>query len=191
MLISKLLKNKKTIENEDKILYTDLVYNTFNFPSETRGVGLLLVLEDEVMRPDLVCNRVYGDQGLWDALLKYNGISNPFTISPDDLLYGIPSSSISSLYTKPREIPKRGEKTELDINPIVDPKTQKDKNRLSNLNKKKLPPNINDEGDKNVKIKDGMLVFGEDVTTVNKNNCPVPISRSRLQAALLKDKLFI
>lgn len=191
MLISKLLNKKKTIQNEDGVSYTDLVYNTFNFPSDNRGVGLVLVLEDEVMRPDLVCNRIFGDQNLWDAFLKYNGVSNPFTISPDDILYSVPSTSIPSLYINPREIPNRGEKTELSVNPVIDPKTQKDKNRLSNLNKKKLPPNINDEGDKNVKIKDGKLIFGEDVTTVNKNNCPAPISRSRLQAALLKDKLFI
>jgi len=191
MLFSKILGNKKTIQDGENRSFTDLIYNTFRYPLESIGVGILRVEEEEKMRPDLVAKRVLGDQSLWDGLLKYNGISNPFSIDVDDILYGIPNSSFSSLFISPRDIPERGERSEQDVDPIIDPKSQKDKNRLNNLNKKQLPPNINSVGDSNVKVKDGRLVFGEDVTTVNKKNCPVPISRSRLQAALLKDKLFI
>lgn len=192
MLNSKILKNKKVIKDKDGQIITDMIYNTFKFPESSNGVGSIRVLDEEKMRPDLVSNRVLGQQGTWDALLKFNGISNPFSINSNDFLYMIPSASIPSLYIKPRDIPERGSKSEQTVDPIIDPKTQKDKNRLSNLNNKnQLPPNINSETDTNVKVKDGKLVFGEDVTTVNKDNCPVPISRARLQASLLKDKLFI
>ena len=43
---------------------------------------------------------------------------------------------------------------------------------------------------KNVKIKDGKIVFGEDVTAVNKDDCPEPISRANLKKALIKNNLF-
>lgn len=192
MLNSEILKNKKVIEDGDKEIITDMIYSTFKFPDENIGGGTIRVLEEEKMRPDLVSNRVLGEQGKWDALLKYNAVSNPFSLNENDILYMIPASNISSMYIKPRDIQERGSKSEQQFNPIIDPKTQKDKSRLSNLsNKNQLPPNINSETDTNVKVKDGKIVFGEDVTTVNKNNCPVPISRSRLQASLLKDKLFI
>ena len=153
---------------------------------------MVVVQREEQMRPDLIAERTMGDQTKWDALLKFNGISNPFSVEKDRLLYMIPFGELDKLYKKPRDIPGRGEKSESDANPILDPKTNKDTQRLTNLNNKKiLPPNVNKDGDTNVKIKDGKLIFGEDVTTANKDNCPVPISRSRLQAALLKDKLFI
>jgi hypothetical protein len=75
---------------------------------------------------------------------------------------------------------------------MVNPLNNIDSNRRSNLSNKKgeLPPNISKVGDKNVKIKDGRLIFGDDVTTVNKDDCPVPISRTRLKMALTKNKLF-
>jgi hypothetical protein len=190
MLTSRILSNKKVLS--DKGGLTDLIYTTFRFPGATMGQGMVVVQKEEQMRPDLIAERTLGDQTKWDALLKFNGISNPFSVQKDRLLYMIPFGELDKLYKKPRDIPARGEKSESDASPILDPKTNKDKQRLNNLKDKKvLPPNVNSEGDTNVKIKDGKLIFGEDVTTANKDNCPVPISRSRLQAALLKDKLFI
>lgn len=194
MLISKLLGRKRIIRRLGADL-TDLISSTFRFPQETPGTGgAILINEFENMRPDLIADRVYGKIQLWDVLLKYNGISNPFSIQSDDILYGPAGSALDAMYTSPREISERDQRQENQVSPFLDPKTKKDKDRLDNLKKKAgvvLPPNINKPGDKNVKVKDGRVIFGEDVTGVNKKNCPVPISRTRLQAALLKDKLSI
>lgn len=194
MLISKILGRKRIIRKLGAEL-TDLISSTFRFPQETPGTGgAVLVNEFENMRPDLIADRIYGKIQLWDVLLKYNGISNPFSIQSDDILYGPAGSALDAMYSSPREITERDQRQENRVSPFLDPKTKKDKDRLDNLKKKAgvvLPPNINKPGDKNVKIKDGRVIFGEDVTGVNKKNCPVPISRTRLQAALLKDKLSI
>jgi hypothetical protein len=219
MLSSKILQKKKLIDRfATKV--TDLISSTFSFPKSTSGSGISVVNEYENMRPDLVANRIYGDQSKWDAILKYNGISNPFSIQQGDLLYAIPFAALNTVYIAPVTIPQRGERVETDVNgALLDDGNRgnkgKDKKRVENLANKnaqrargaaaakngasgatvgkdgKLPPNLSKKGDKSVKIKDGRLVFGEDVTTVNKDNCPVPISRARLQAALLKDKLFL
>ncbi len=194
MLISKILGRKRVIERFG-VDFTDLISSTFRFPQQIAGSGgAIIVGEFESMRPDLISDRIYGKIQSWDALLKYNGISNPFSVQSDDILYGPAGSVLDSMYAKPREILERDQRQENRVSPFLDPKTKKDKDRLDNLKQKAgvvLPPNINKPGDKNVKIRDGRVVFGEDVTGVNKKNCPVPISRTRLQAALLKDKLSI
>ena len=197
MLTSKIISKKRTLTKTVNQIVTDLIYSTFRFPASNSNSGLASVQENEEMRPDLVANRIYGDQSKWDALLKYNGISNPFSIDVNDLLYAIPFASLESVYKSPRDILEREEAAAL-VAPQTGP--AKDKDRINNLASKAaitlgpggaLPPNIAKAGDKNVKIKDGKLILGEDVTTVNKKNCPIPISRSRLQTALLKDKLFL
>lgn len=194
MLISKILGRKRVIERFG-VDFTDLISSTFRFPQQIAGSGgAIIVGEFESMRPDLIADRIYGKIQSWDALLKYNGISNPFSIQSDDILYGPAGSVLDAMYAKPREILERDQRQENRVSPFLDPKTKKDKDRLDNLKQKAgvvLPPNINKPGDKNVKIKDGRVIFGEDVTGINKKNCPVPISRTRLQAALLKDKLSI
>ena len=193
MLISDILNSKKTIF-EAGFRSTDLISGTFKYPTQSKS-NLVLVGFDENMRPDLVVNRIYGNQMMWDVLLKFNGISNPFSIEQGDLLYAMPFKDSAGAIKKPLNIINRDKgKSELPVSPLLDPKTKKDKDRLKNLQNKigeVVPPNVNRAGDKNVKIKNGKVIFGEDVTTIKKDNCPVPISRNRLQAALLKDKIFI
>ena len=53
-----------------------------------------------------------------------------------------------------------------------------------------LPPNLTKPDDKNIKYRDGKIIFGEDVTTVNKNNCPDNLSRAKLKEKLLTNKIF-
>ena len=194
MLINRILGKKKIIEKLGNQM-TDLISSTFKFPSRAReSAGAILVNEFEQMRPDLIANRIYGTTALWDVLLKYNGVSNPFSVNTGDILLGPSSAFLESTYVNPVNILDRNQKAEGTFSPILDPLGKKDKDRLDNLKKKAgviLPPNVNKPGDKNVKIKDGRVIFGEDVTGINKKNCPVPISRTRLQAALLKDKLSI
>ena len=195
MLISKILQKKKLLDRASTKI-TDLIHSTFSFPKSNIGSGVVVVDEYENMRPDLLANRIYSDQGKWDAILKYNGISNPFSLEAGRILSVIPFSYLDSVYSMPRIIKERGGKDDIGVEAI--PVNRKDKRRVENLANKAsvgkggaLPPNIAKEGDKSVKVKDGRLVFGEDITTVNKANCPVPISRARLQNALLKDKLFL
>ena len=193
MLLSDILNSKKQIDFNG-IKGTDLIQSTFKFP-ENSTTSLVAVGMDENMRPDLVVNRVFGNQMMWDILLKFNGISNPFTLKQGDILYAIPFKEAMSSIKPPITIINRDSgKEEQPISPLLDPKTKKDKDRLKNLQDKigeVVPPNVNRSGDKNVKVKDGKVIFGDDVTTIKKENCPVPISRNRLQAALLKDKIFI
>jgi len=193
MLLSDILNSKNQMD-VNGIKATDLVQSTFQFPEDST-TSLTVVGMDENMRPDLVVNRIYANQMQWDILLKFNGISNPFSLKAGDILYALPfKDALSSLKAPLNIISRDTGKDTLPISPLLDPKTKKDKDRLKNLQDKigeVVPPNVNRSGDKNVKVKDGKIIFGDDVTTIKKEDCPVPISRNRLQAALLKDKIFI
>jgi hypothetical protein len=195
MLISKLLrlKNVFTMENGDKII--DLMSATFSFKTDA-GVseGYVRVKEEEVMRPDLIAVRLYSEQSMYEALLKYNGISNPFSLEANEILLAPAYSSLEKMLVAPRTISDKGaQKKDSAESKLLNPKTVKDKKRLEALKdkvKEIVPPNVNTAGNKNVKVKDGKVIFGEDVTQVNKDNCPVPISRARLIQQLTKANLF-
>lgn len=195
MLLSKILRSKKLFTKENGETIVDLISSTFNFNAGGKTVGgFTRVGENEAMRPDLVSNRIYADQKYWDVLLKYNGISNPFSIIPGELLLSPALSKIDKLVSPPTTIAEKGRaSTQNNGDKLLQPKNVKDKKRLDAIKAKVrevVPPNVNTSGNKNVKVKEGKVVFGEDVTTVNKDNCPVPISRARLIQQLTKANLF-
>lgn len=195
MLISKLLRLKNTFTKENGDVIVDLASATFSFETDT-GISeaYIRVSEEEQMRPDLLSVRMYGEQQFYEALLKYNGISNPFSIQRYDLLLVPPYKSLERMMVAPKDIVDIGaQQKESNEDKLLNPKTVKDKKRLEALKdkvKEIVPPNVNTKGNQNVKVKDGKVIFGEDVTQVNKENCPVPISRARLIQQLTKANLF-
>ena len=98
------------------------------------------------------------------------------------------------MLVSPKQVVDKGaQKKDSNESKLLNPKTVKDKKRLEALKdrvKEIVPPNVNTGGNKNVKVKDGKVIFGEDVTQVKKDNCPVPISRARLIQQLTKANLF-
>jgi hypothetical protein len=195
MLISKLLRLKNTFTKENGDVIVDLASATFSFETDA-GISeaYIRVSEEEQMRPDLLSVRMYGEQRFYEALLKYNGISNPFSIQRYDLLLVPPYKSLERMMVAPKDIVDIGaQQKESNEDKLLNPKTVKDKKRLEALKdkvKEIVPPNVNTKGNQNVKVKDGKVIFGEDVTQVNKENCPVPISRARLIQQLTKANLF-
>lgn len=195
MLLTKLLrfKNFFTKENGDTIV--DLMSATFSFEKDA-GIAesFARVSEEEQMRPDLVAVRLYGNQEYYEALLKYNGVSNPFSIARNDLLMAPSYQNLEKMFVAPKSLVDIGaQQKENNESKLLNPKTVKDKKRLEALKEKTkeiVPPNVNTKGNQNVKVKDGKVIFGEDVTQVNKENCPVPISRARLIQQLTKANLF-
>lgn len=195
MLLSRIIRAKKTFTTAAGDVINDLISATFSFEAASGpSAGYIRVNEFEVMRPDLVSQRIYSDHQFYEPLLKYNGISNPFSLDFNEVLLAPPFKNLEATITAPRNIPEKGtERAANNESKLVIPKTVKDKKRLDALKdkvKEIVPPNVNTAGSKNVKVRDGKVIFGEDVTQVNKDNCPVPISRARLIQQLTKANLF-
>jgi hypothetical protein len=140
----------------------DLSYSPFKVP------------KDYVMRPDLISKAVYNSPNYAEIILKFNGISNPFTIDYNDVVL-IPN--LDSANQKMVKQPSTA-KTELDalresykyIDPAKAPiKTDNmisyDSRQLSNS----LPPNVAQEGSEQIIRRNGRVYFGESVATCVQN----------------------
>lgn len=122
---------------------------------------------DESGRPDLIALQYYGDQSKLDMILKWNGISNPFSINEGDILE-IPSPNTNFFkLERPREFENNPVKQQ-----FVDGKRlgKKDQRRLDALKKKYgkenlLPPNVIPVGKKNYEFVGTRIRMGAQVQT--------------------------
>ena len=198
MINLKTLLNKYSVTKANGDVIPDITRSSIdaNRMGKTASVRTTRVDTFTIMRPDLVAYAAYGSHDYMDMVLKYNGISNPFSLYEGQILFLPDITELQKIVKDPKKIE---DISNIEIDEVesifVNPKTTQDEKRLEMLKKQNrgkeiLPSNVNKKGDKNVKIKDGKIVFGEDVTSVNKNDCPEPISRANLKKALIKNNLF-
>lgn len=199
MLILRTLQAKRNFTKVNGDTVVDLIRGVISFLGVKVNQGRTYVVEDGVeMRPDLISKVFYQTTSSMCLLLKYNGISNPFSVNVGDLFKVPDDDVLNQLIKNPEDIngtadnwmnSTRKKKKQF----IVKPKTKQDKARLDYLQQNAAantiaPPNV--AKDTSVKVVNGKIVFGTDVTSIKKNDCPDPISRTKLQAALLKNKIF-
>ena len=185
MIVSKLLRIKSvfTKANGDKVI--DLISSTFKFNRDGASLGPVLVLPDEAMRPDKLAERIYGNHERWDLILKFNGVSNPFSLDSDTLLLAPGDFALDKMVTTPKVVPdKGGERGKTNSEKTVNAKTKKDQKRLDSLKKKikeVTPPNVNMTGESNIKIVNGRVIFGSNVSTSESLNKNKSLTRSRVE----------
>jgi hypothetical protein len=188
MLTSKLLGAKKLFSTITGESIVDLISATFKYASSPISSGTIFVNEFEVMRPDLIAERVYSNSDSWDIVLKYNGISNPFSINFGEVILAPAFTSISTLIRPPREVVEKGtEPAKKNESKIIVPKTQKDKKRLESIRTSVpeiVPPNVNLTGAKNVQVVNGEVIFGANMTQASSTNLNQSAVRNRVKDQL-------
>lgn len=159
--------DKKTINN-DKLRMTEPFVI---FTDNQIEIGEHVVSSDEIGRPDLVALKYYGNIDYTEFILKYNNISNPFSINEGDTLIipnngevlkkWIPVKSVGSGYESEKSIKDQ----------FIDAKrlTVADRKRIEYLQEKArqkengskqiLPPNILKEGDSNIRINNDRIII--------------------------------
>ena len=185
MLTSKILTKKKSFTTAIGDVIDDLISSTFRYPERVTTLGPVIIKEDEAMRPDRLANRIYSDSSLWDVILKFNGISNPFSFEPDEIIFAPQMQVMMKSLTRPRIVPEKGAVSESNENEkaLISPKTNKDKKMLEALRKKVteiVPPNVNKTGVKNVVSRDGVVVLGGSMSQSKESNAAGSLSRSRV-----------
>jgi len=194
MLISKLLRVKKlfTIDSGESIV--DLISATFKFGENDVSAGPAVISEYEQMRPDLVSERLYSTQDNWEIILKFNGISNPFSLDIGEVILAPPYTDIQKMIIPPKLVVEKGtEPAKKNEDSTIKPKSTKDKQRLESLRSKVsevLPPNINLTGAKNVKVVDGRVILGGDMTQTSSTATNQSSTRSRVQDQLKNTNNF-
>jgi|TARA_B110000908_G_scaffold103550_1_gene121939 hypothetical protein len=125
---------------------------------------------DEVARPDLIADKYYGDHTKVDIILKYNRISDPFSIKEGEILR-IPVETIA--YYK-LERPNLNEAANAVKQQFIDTKrlNPKDQAKIDRLKKKYgkdelLPPNVVPTGKKTYDFVGGMLRMGKQSQTAD------------------------
>lgn len=118
-------KPRLTMYKDNKpIKFIDLTSRTFN-EVNFNNARAVLVDENYIARPDLISLAVYGDDKYGDIICKINGISNPFELNKDMIIYLPDIDVINKALT--------GSKTENDLLDIY-----KNSNKTSNKTKKAL-----------------------------------------------------
>jgi hypothetical protein len=194
MLYSKLLKAKSlfTLFTGESIV--DLVRSTFNFGVSASSMGPTVVSEYETMRPDLVSERLYASQDYWDTLLKFNGISNPFSLDVGEILLAPSTNTLEKFIVPSKDVVEKGtEPAKKNEAALIKPKSAKDVNRLASIRTKTsevVPPNVNLSGSKNVKVVNGQVILGGDMTQTGANNINQAAARARVQAQLKNNNML-
>jgi hypothetical protein len=95
----------------------------------------------------------------------------------------------------PNIVPEKGtEPSKTNEEKIMKPKSPQDKRRLETLRAKVpevLPPNINLTGAQNVRVVDGKVIFGSNVTQSTETTQNTTLSRSRVQDQLKNNNNLI
>lgn len=200
---STILENKPlaTLHGE-KIV--DFTYPSVRYNYDPFVIAIVPMNSQMEMRPDLLSRAGYGNDQFWDMILKFNGISNPFSISKDDVFL-IPSLEDMREQLSPpgaqNVIADSVRKQYIDTSKKSkqDPKLEAIEKKRREAQRKKaagvgvqsvsnLPPNIAEQGDREIVVKGGKVYFGPDISK-NKQECEVPLSKSEFLTKLIKNRI--
>lgn len=191
-------KTELTLPNGDKIM--DLTTKSFEFSGSVNVNHTSIVSDDFQMRPDLVARVEYGNSNRLDFICKFNGISNPFSLETGRILMIGDEDELKNQVANNQNTSDNPKKADIRAR-FFDPNklSKKDQTRLAYLQKKSkahvnasasnLPPNFAEPGAKELTVKNGQVIFGNDVVG-NKENCPDPLSKARAKAKLIENKIF-
>lgn len=174
-------------------------------PSVEFGPNMLvaktgIVSGDLSMRADLVARIYFDNANKLDAILKFNGISNPFSLNEGDIVLVPSKEDMKTAFKQKTSKDNKAAKDEL-VKKFFDPDkmSKKDKKRIeylraksdarSNGSKTNLPPNFAEPNSKEMRVVDGAVVFGGDVVP-SKENCTDPLSKARAKSKLIENKIF-
>lgn len=154
-LTNKIIENGKLILAQPTIIFTN-----------RKNAQLLkthIISQREQGRPDLLAMKLYGNTDMIDVLMKFNNISDPFSIKQGDKIQ-VPDENVAfERLERPNNISESSVKMQ-----FVDSKrlSQKDKNRKEALKKKYdkeslLPPNTVPVGKKAFKFKKDTIELGQ------------------------------
>lgn len=196
MRLNKTIDNKRIFKRPDGIELVDLTQQNFNPSDEATIVDVIKVSKDFEMRPDLLARTAYKNIDAVDLIVKQSGFSNPFTFEENDVIYLQELREISKQFGNiDKEDAKKivrnqyidsSKAPELDDNLRKFEKRQKPK-PAPKKSAPPLPPNFAQEGDKEIRLVGGKVIYGGDVTDT-KNFKEEPISKSEYLAKLVKGK---
>lgn len=180
------------LDPKTQVQMLDLVVSSW----DTRRIryslrSIAIVTEETQMRPDLIAMSYMGDQSGLGTLLKLNNISNPLTVATGEVLAVPGQTMIKDLFDSGQSITNQKQKAKSFRKELQEKISQVSKERLEYLNSKNisnladtpLPPNLLQEGQQQILVEGGKLLFGPDIgqcRTRSKKNISVTDIKSKL-----------
>lgn len=186
----------KTIDGVDIIdLAAPSIKKDVTFPV----LNYVIVRDTEAMRPDYLTQRYYGDMSHTEMLLKFNGISNPFSIQEGDLIMiadpvaGRNAMNDNTVINR-ADVRKQYYQPEKEGKPDPKLKTFESRVKIKPASPKKngqaLPPNYANPGDKEVEIIGGKIVFGANISKGGTGVGDVPLEKLKFLDNLKKSAAY-
>jgi hypothetical protein len=171
----KLLKNKRKINDiysgDSKLAMSEPVLQLIN---EIKLIDYHVVNKETEMRPDIISLDYYGTEDGLEIILKYNGISNPYSLK-EGMILAIPErGSAKARYKRPSTITNNPKAQFTDKKRL----SQKDKKRQDFLKAKSeskkngssenLPPNMLKNDEKSKIVQNERILLGANMKTKKK-----------------------
>lgn len=167
---TEVIKRKRV--SSDKVILSE---PTMLFVKNIPVIAYHTVTEDEAMRIDKIAHKYYSLASAFDRILKWNGISNPFSIAPGMILEIPDLNGQTFKWEKPLEIENPVRQQFLDAKRMSKEDLKRVeflKNRSSkkpNGSKQNLPPNMLKTGEKDVVIKGNVISLQNSSMKTNKS----------------------
>ena len=186
------LDDKPLFTRPDGIEVKDLTSSMFDLRSGSyTSFTAYKVPKEYEMRPDLISAAAYNNTIYAEFILKYNGISNPFTIKEGDIILIPDLDSMKASVAKPQGTDTDGAKSIRNsykyIDPIKIPKLEdmfQNRSIVGGAQEGALPPNITKEGEPQITYRNGRVYFGEGVDTCLQNG----MTQSEFLTTVIKSK---
>ena len=165
-----------------------------------QAVDLYRASSDDVMRPDIITQKVYGYMQPLEMFLKFNGVSNPFAINEGDIfvhydIISMKENVVTNQEANQRRKDVRSQYITPEKKSTVDPRYQDFAKRSeapkpdpTKGNNPALPPNYANFGDQEIELRNGKLVFGANVSKTGDQNQGA-ISKSEFIAKIIKNRI--
>jgi hypothetical protein len=133
--------------------------------------AIAFVTDETKMRPDLVSMQYLADTGKLGTLLKLNNISNPLSVDVGEILLVPGDQMVTDLFRSGKSVTNQKQKARSFRKELQDKISQVSKDRLEYLNSKNvsnlaetpLPPNLLQDGQQQILVTEGKLIFGPDI----------------------------
>lgn len=153
--------------------------------------SIAIVTDETEMRPDLVALSYMSESSHLGTLLKINNISNPLSLLRGEVLLVPTDQMKKDLFSSGQAINNQKQKAKSFRKELQEKISQVSQERLEYLNSKNisnltetpLPPNMLKEGEQQILVEGGRLIFGPDIGTCrakSKKNVSVTDIKSKL-----------
>ena len=163
----------QTVDQETGEQKINLAIPPFKIARNARLLNIHYVKQDEVMRPDLISTIKLGNQNRMGSLLKFNGISNPFSIYEGQILAVPTQQTVNDIFNSKKIKNQASSSSNTNTNPLQSfRKNQEQKkfqispgrkqfldDKIKNKPNMTLPPNVAQPGTSQVIKENGFVIF--------------------------------